>query len=75
MKRIAMIKDNVVENISFWDLQTDWNPGPEYTLFDITDIDCNIGDLYDSAKMQIIKENKSKLSLPEEKLIIIEDPV
>ena len=37
MKRIAMIKDNVVENISVWDGVTEWNPGPEWMLVDITD--------------------------------------
>ena len=48
MKKIAMIKNGVVENVSAWDIATPWNPGPEYTLVDCTDYDVQIGDTYNA---------------------------
>jgi len=43
MKRIAMIKDGVVENICIWDGISVWNPGDNYLLIDVTQIPCEIG--------------------------------
>lgn len=36
MKRIAMIKDNVVENVAALANDSLWNPGSEYVLVDVT---------------------------------------
>lgn len=46
MKKIAMVKNGVVENISIWDMETPWNP-EGYELYDVTDKMVNIGDIYD----------------------------
>lgn len=48
MKRIAMIKDGTVVNISVWDGVSPWNPGSQYVLVDITDLPhVDIGFTYD----------------------------
>lgn len=49
MKRIAMVKDGVVDNIAAWDGISDWNP-EGYQLIDISDKpSVDIGDLYDGS--------------------------
>lgn len=42
MKKIAMIMNGIVENIALWDGSSDWHPD-DYTLVDVTDIECAIG--------------------------------
>lgn len=47
MKKIAMIKNGIVENISIWDGRSKWSPDG-YTLINITDNPkVDIGWLYD----------------------------
>lgn len=36
MRRIAMIKDGVVQNIALWDGVSEWSP-EEFILVDVTD--------------------------------------
>ena len=43
MKKIAMIKNNVVENVIRWDGVSVWEPGDEWTLVDVTDATYPIG--------------------------------
>ena len=43
MKKIAMIKNNVVENVIRWDGVSVWEPGDEGTLVDVTDAKYAIG--------------------------------
>lgn len=50
MKLIAMIKNGVVLNIAEWDGVSVWNPGPEWTLVDVTGLMVGIGYLYDGTK-------------------------
>lgn len=40
MKRIAMIKDGVVQNIALWDGEAPWSP-EGFILIDVTDM--NVG--------------------------------
>lgn len=47
MKRIAMIRDNRVENVSVWDEVSVWNPGPMYTLVEVMDERIGAGYTYD----------------------------
>ena len=54
MKRYAMIKDRIVENICLWDgnVRSDenpsaWEPPQDYELVDVEDIFCSIGWLWD----------------------------
>lgn len=46
MKRIAMIKNNIVENIAIWDGVSLWSP-PGVLLVDVTNIICDVGYVYD----------------------------
>ena len=60
MKRIAMIKDGVVANISMWDMESKWIPPAEYTLYDITNVaGVEIGDEYNYVTKEIIKKDES----------------
>lgn len=43
MKKIAMIKNNIVENVVRWDGVSHWVPGDEWTLVDVTDAQYPIG--------------------------------
>lgn len=45
MKKMAMIRDGVVENISRWDGVSEWNPSG-YVLVDVTEIVCGIDWVY-----------------------------
>jgi len=36
MKNIAMIQNGIVQNIAVWDGISIWNPGPQFTLVDVT---------------------------------------
>lgn len=47
MKKIAMIKNGVVENIALWDDVSTWEP-EGYELVDVTSIQCDIGFLYEN---------------------------
>lgn len=43
-----MILDGVVDNIALWDGITEWNPGDQYILVDITNNpSADIGNTYD----------------------------
>lgn len=44
--RIAMIKNNIVENIADWDGIYEWKP-EGYILIDVSNIPCEIGSHYD----------------------------
>lgn len=46
MKRIAMVKDGIVENIAVWDGRAEWNPSG-YELIDVTGLSVDIGWNYD----------------------------
>lgn len=53
MKRYAMIKDGVVENVVIWDGVTPWKPGSEYQLVDMTTaniLDIGPKDQFDGVK-------------------------
>lgn len=39
MKKIAMILNGVVVNVSIWDGIVVWNPGNQYVLVDVTNLD------------------------------------
>jgi hypothetical protein len=43
MKTIALVRDGVVTNIAKWDGVTEWNPGAEFSLVDVTDGSVGIG--------------------------------
>jgi len=43
MKKIVMIKNNVVENLIKWDGVSHWVPGDEWTLVDVTEANYPIG--------------------------------
>lgn len=43
MKRIAIVKDGIVENITLWDGENNWNPGDGVETVDVTDIECDVG--------------------------------
>ncbi len=49
-KRIALIKNNVVESIANWDGDPKWIPDPSYVLVDVTSIKCDIGWTFDGDK-------------------------
>lgn len=36
MRTIAMLMNNIVINIAIWDGVSQWNPGNQYTLIDVT---------------------------------------
>lgn len=46
MKRIALIKNGIVQSIAVWDGTSLWNPGENFILIDVTDIFCGPGFLY-----------------------------
>lgn len=37
MKRIAMIKNGVVQNVALWDGTSEWSPS-DFTLVEVTDL-------------------------------------
>lgn len=45
MKSYALVKNGVVENVVAWDGQTEYDPGPDYTLVETSE--ASIGCLYD----------------------------
>lgn len=47
MKKIALIRNGTVENIAVWDGISEWNPGKEYELVDVTETAVGIGYTYD----------------------------
>jgi hypothetical protein len=40
MRIMAMIQSNIVVNIALWDGISQWDPGPEYELIDVTSTVC-----------------------------------
>lgn len=38
VKRYAVIKNNIVENVAIWDGVSDWNIPSGYNIVDVTDI-------------------------------------
>lgn len=47
MKRIAMITNGLVVNVSDWDGVTPWHPGDQYILIDVTGTAVGPGWTYD----------------------------
>ena len=43
MKTIAMVKDGVVANTAKWDGVSEWNPGAEFKLHDVTGLGVGVG--------------------------------
>lgn len=43
---MAIIKNNVVQNVAMWDGVSAWSPGEEYLLIDVTNKKCDPDDLY-----------------------------
>ncbi len=53
----AMIVDGVVENLAIWDGETEWTPGDQYTLIEMTpDLQLEIGDEFTMPKKKTIKK-------------------
>lgn len=44
LKRVAIVKNNIVTNVAVWDGVSPWNPGADATLIDITDEKIGNGD-------------------------------
>lgn len=70
MKKIAMVKNNVVVNVSIWDTTTEWNPGKDFRLFDVTEHEVGIGDILEG---DIFKKIKKDAEYSEEGELISEE--
>lgn len=46
MKTMALIQNGVVENLASWDGFSEWNPGDQFTLVDVTDKAVDLGWRY-----------------------------
>lgn len=47
MQTMALILDGVVVNLAIWNAYAEWNPGDEYTVVNVTEIDgVMVGSLY-----------------------------
>lgn len=42
-----MVKNNVVVNVSLWDMTTEWKPGKDFRIFDVSNNTIGIGDVLD----------------------------
>lgn len=54
---MALIKDGIIQSFAIWDGQSEWDPGSDYEVIDVTGVLCDFNWIYN--------EESGEFSAPE----------